>query len=149
MRPSTCLLFPLFALGLVAAEPEKKSEKVTKAEVEAVVATPLTDEQKNALTAIDARIVGLEAIVAKVDDADYKDDCQKAVADLKKRRKALETTYDQGLSEALMHSVISRYQVVALWLTPPRLPAPPGFVPVAKPAPKKGAGSSDNAPGTY
>lgn len=148
MRRSTLLLLPLLAVGLFAAEPEKKSEKPAKAPAE-VAPTPLTDEQKTALAAIDARIVGLEAIVAKVDDADYKDDCVKAVADLKKRRKALETSYDQGLSEALMHSVISRYQIVALWLTPPRLPPPAGFVPVAKPTPKKGSGSSDNAPGTY
>lgn len=151
MRTSTCLLLPLFALGLAAAEPaEKKSAPVTKAEVEAVAATPLTPEQKTALAAIDARMVGVEAIIAKVDDVDYKADCDKSVADLKKRRTALETNFDQGLYEALMHSVITRYQIVALWLTPPRLPAPPGYVPVAKPAPKgKKSGSSDNSPGTY
>jgi hypothetical protein len=149
MRLSPILFFPLLAVSLVAAEPEKKSEKAAKPEAPAAAPTPLTEEQKNALAAIDSRMVGLEAIVAKVDDVDYKDDCLKAVADLKKRRKALETNYDQGLTEALMHSLISRYQIVALWLTPPRLPPPAGFVPVAKPAPKKGGGSTDNAPGTY
>jgi hypothetical protein len=37
---------------------------------------------------------------------------------------ALEKNYDQGRYEALMHSVISRYQIIALWLKAAPLPSP-------------------------
>lgn len=125
------------------------SGQVTSAEVKAVVASNLTPEQKTALAAVDARMVGLEAIVAKVDDADYKADCLAAVADLKKRRLDMDKEFDQGLYEILMHSLISRYQVVALWLKPPALPPPAGWVAPPPRKPESKRGSSDNAPGTY
>jgi hypothetical protein len=124
-----------------------KPEKPSKSEVEAVVPAPLTDEAKTALAAIDARMVGVEEIAKKVDDPDYKKEVGDQIADLKKRRLALEKNYDQGLSEALMHSVISRYQIIALWLKPPALPPPPGFkVPPPRPKSEK---KGDNAPGNY
>lgn len=126
---------------------DKPAEKPAQSEVEAVIPPPLTDEQKTALAAIDARMIGVEDIAKKIDDADYKQEVAEQIADLKKRRLALEKNYDQGLSEALMHSVISRYQIIALWLKPPALPPPPGFkLPPPRPKSQK---KSDNAPGTY
>jgi hypothetical protein len=88
------------------------------------VSIPLTPEQVAALQAIDVRVAGVESLAVKIDDAAYKVSTDAAIADLKKRRKALERNFDAGLYEALMHSVISRYQIVALWLTAPRLPSP-------------------------
>lgn len=88
------------------------------------VPIPLTDEQKAALRAVDVRIKGVEAMVARIDDATYRAKEAKAVADMKKRRAGLETNFDPMTYESLMHSVISRYQVIALWLTPPRESAP-------------------------
>ena len=85
------------------------------------ITIPLTPEQKAALQAVDVRIAGVEALVAKVDDAAYRENCAAAVRDLKKRRAGLEKNFDPALYESLMHSVISRYQVIALWLTPPRV----------------------------
>ena len=139
-------LVPLLiaGLGLTAL-----SAQVTSAELEAVAGSNLTPDQKSALAAVDARMVGLEALVAKVDDADYKADCLAAVADLKKRRMEMEKNFDQGLYEVLMHSLISRYQVVALWLKPPALPPPAGWVAPAVKKPQGKPGSSDNAPGSY
>jgi hypothetical protein len=88
------------------------------------VAIPLTPEQKAAIHAVNVRIGGIEALAEKIDDPGYKATVVASVADLKKRRAAMERNFDQGLYEALMHAVISRYQVVALWLRPPRVPAP-------------------------
>ena len=84
------------------------------------VELPLTDEQKAALRAVDVRIGGIEALLGKVDDLVYRAKEAKAVADMKKRRAGLEKNFDPMTYETLMHSVISRYQVIALWLTPPR-----------------------------
>ena len=136
-----CLLLPLATLGLAAAEP---AAKVTSAELDAVVGTALTPEQKIVLAAVDARIVGVEAIIAKVDDPEYKEDILSQLADLKKRRLELEKNFDQGLYEVLMHSVISRYQVIALWLKAPALPPPPGTVVVTTKRPKRK--STDKGP---
>jgi hypothetical protein len=94
------------------------------------VAIPLTAEQKAALEALDVRVAGVEALIVKIDDPPYKASVIAAVADFKKRRAVQAKNFDAGLYEALMHAVISRYQVVSLWLTPPRVPPPP----VAKPS---------------
>jgi hypothetical protein len=104
------------------------TEKPAKAPA---VSIPLTPEQKTALEAVDARIAGIETLIAKIDDAAYKAASIGAVADLKRRRVSLEKNFEAGLYESLMHSVISRYQIVALWLTPPRLPGP-GAKPAAE-----------------
>ena len=88
------------------------------------VSVPPTDEQKTALRAIDVRLAGVEQIAAKIDDPSYKATTDSAIADLKRRRKSLEKNFEPALSESLMHSVISRYQIIALWLTPARLPPP-------------------------
>ncbi len=85
-------------------------------------AVPLTPEQQAALEAIDIRVGAVEALAAKIDDPAYKGAVLSAVKDFRKRRAALAKSFDQGLYEALMHSVISRYQIVALWLKPPALP---------------------------
>src|SRR5262245_45200369 len=104
------LLLPLFAFGLTAAEP---------------AANPLTPEQKTALTAVDIRLAGVVVLAAKIDEPNYKAEVARQIEDLKKRRLAIEKNFDPGLYEVLMHSVISRYQVIALWLKPAPLPAPP------------------------
>jgi hypothetical protein len=103
------LLLPLFALGLTAAEPADNT---------------LTPEQKAALAAVDVRLAGVVALAAKIDDPNYKAEVARQIEDLKKRRLAIEKNFDPGLYEVLMHSVISRYQVIALWLKPAPLPAP-------------------------
>jgi hypothetical protein len=113
------LLLPLLAIGLTAAEP---------------VDNTLTPDQKAALAAVDVRLAGVETLAAKIDDLKYKAEVARQIEDLKKRRLAIEKNFDPGLYEVLMHSVISRYQVIALWLKPAPLPAPP---PPALPAIKK------------
>jgi hypothetical protein len=85
------------------------------------ISIPLTAEEQAALRAVDVRIAGVEALLPKIDDPAYKVSIVSAIEDLKKRRAALGKKFDPGLYEALMHAVISRYQVVALWLTPPRV----------------------------
>jgi hypothetical protein len=137
-----CLLLPLATLGLAAAEPPAK---VTSAELDAVAGTALTPKQKTVLAAVDARIVGVEAIIAKVDDPEYKEDILSQLAELKKSRLELEKNFDQGLYEVLMHSVISRYQVIALWLKAPALPPPPGTAVVITKRPKRKG--TDKGPG--
>jgi len=117
------LLLPLLAIGLTAAEPAAK--KVLADELEAVAGDTLTPEQKTALAAVDVRLAGVEALAAKIDDSDYKAEVAKQIEDLKKRRLAIEKNFDPGLYEVLMHSVISRYQVIGLWLKPAPLPPPP------------------------
>src|SRR5580658_7078113 len=102
-----CLLLPLLAIGFTAAEPAYNT---------------LTPEQKAALAALDVRLAGVEALAAKIDDPDYKAEVARQIEDLKKRRLAIEKNFDPGLYEVLMHSVISRYQVIALWLEPAPLP---------------------------
>jgi hypothetical protein len=97
------------------------------------ISIPLTAEQRASLHAVGVRLAAVEALAEKIDDPAYKAATVTAIADLKKRSKALEKNFDAGLYESLMHSVISRYQIVALWLAPARLPAPP-----VKPAAKSG-----------
>src|SRR5688572_1321038 len=70
------------------------------------VSIPLTSEQKAALQAVDVRIAGVESLAGEIDDPAYKASVVTAVADLKKRRAAIEKNFDPGLYEALMHSVI-------------------------------------------
>ena len=103
------VLLPLLAIGLTAAEPADNT---------------LTPEQKTALAAVDVRLAGVVALAAKIDDPNYKAEVARQIDDLKKRRLAIEKNFDPGLYEVLMHSVISRYQVIALWLKPAPLPAP-------------------------
>lgn len=87
----------------------------------AASAVPITPEQKESLAALDVRIGAVEGQLAKIDDAEYRSAVGKAVADYRKRRAALGKGFDQGLCESLMLTVVSRYQTVALWLTPPRV----------------------------
>jgi hypothetical protein len=117
------LLLPLLAIGVAAALPAEA--KVFADGLEAVADDSLTPEQKSALAAVDVRLAGLEALAAKIDDSDYKAEVARQIADLKKRRLALEKNFDPGLHEALLHSVISSYQVIGLWLKPASLPEPP------------------------
>lgn len=115
----------LLLLGLTASPAVAQDYTTDKPAAKAPpVVLPLTDEQKAALRAVDVRLAGLEALLAKVDDPTYRAKEASAVADMKKRRKGLERNFDPMTYESLMHSVISRYQVIALWLTPPRLPGP-------------------------
>jgi len=86
------------------------------------VVIPLTSEEQTALAAVDVRIAGVEAIAAKIEDPAYKASTLASIVDLKRRRASLGKKFDPGLYETLMHSVISRYQIVALWLKPPLLP---------------------------
>ena len=88
------------------------------------VAVPLTAEEKAQLAAVDARLAALEALLPKIDEASFKATVVSAIADIRKRRAALEKKFDPASYETLMHTVIGRYQVVALWLKPPRIPAP-------------------------
>src|SRR5689334_17156633 len=82
----------------------------------------LTAEQKTALAAVAARLVGVEALAAKIDDPAYKAEVARQLAELKKSQLAIERNFDQGAYDALMHSVISRYQVIGLWLKAPSQP---------------------------
>lgn len=115
-------LLPLLLLAWAAAATLVAQDYTTDkpAKKAPPVAIPLTDEQKAALRAVDVRLAGLEALLARVDDSAYRAKEAKAVVDMKKRRAELEKNFDPMTYETLMHSVISRYQVIALWLTPPR-----------------------------
>jgi hypothetical protein len=127
----------LLLLGLAASSAFTQDYATEKPAAKAPpVVRPLTDEQKAALRAVDVRLAGLESLLAKVDDPTYRAREARAVADMKKRRAALEKNFDPMTYDSLMHSVISRYQVIALWLTPPRLPGP---APKADAAPKSAA----------
>jgi hypothetical protein len=117
--PLKAVLFAFAVSGTAAFGQDYTTDKPAKAPP--AITVPLTPEQKTALQAVDVRIAGVEALAAKVDDPAYRENCDSAIRDLKRRRVALEKNFEPGLYEALMHSVISRYQVIALWLTPPRL----------------------------
>lgn len=108
-------MFPLLACtsGNVFAQ-----ERTTAA------GSSLTAEQKSALAGIDVRLAAAETLAAKIEDPTYKAEVARQLTELRERRLALEKNFDQGLYEVLMHSVISRYQVIALWLQPPSLPPP-------------------------
>jgi hypothetical protein len=105
------------------------------------VAVPLTPEEKTLLAAVDVRLAAVERIAEKVDDPAYKSSVNAAIADLKKRRAALEKKFDPASYETLMHNVIGRYQVIALWLTPPRTlpPASQANAAAGKPEAKPGS----------
>jgi len=134
-------LFPLLLLTWAAATAGAQNPTTDKPAAKAPpVAIPLTDEQKLALHAVDVRIAGVEALLVKVEDPVYRAKEAKAVADLKKRRTGLEKNFDPMTYETLMHSVISRYQVIALWLAPPRLPGPAATAKSAPESPAKSGG---------
>lgn len=105
---------------LLAADDKKAAKKVRPP----AIAVALTAEQKTALQAVDVRLAGVDALVARIDDPAYRAREARTVADLRRRRSELERNFDPMSYESLMHTVISRYQIVALWLTPPREPAP-------------------------
>ena len=115
------LIAALFALVVSATALCGQDYSTDKPAPAPTITVPLTPEQKTALQAVDIRIAGVEALAAKVEDPAYRENCSSAIRDLKRRRVSLEKNFEPGLYEALMHSVISRYQVIALWLTPPRL----------------------------
>jgi hypothetical protein len=85
---------------------------------------PLTPQEKAQLAAVDIRLAAVEALVSKIDDPAFKSSTVSAIADIKKRRAAIEKKFDPAGYETLMHLVIGRYQIVALWLEPPRIPGP-------------------------
>lgn len=124
MKTTTTLALAALALAWAASVLSAQDYGDGKAPPAPTTSVPLTAEQKTALRAVDVRIAGVESLVAKIDDPAQKAAHVTAVADLKKRRAAMEKNFDPGLYETLMHSVISRYQTVALWLTPPRVPGP-------------------------
>src|SRR5688572_8641944 len=95
------LLIWLFTIVLTAAEPAVS--KVFADELEAVTGNALTPEQRTALAAVDARLAGVEAIAAKIDDLDYKAEVARQIEDMKKSRLAIEKNFDQSRYEALMH----------------------------------------------
>ena len=115
-------LLPLLAVGLVAATPGQK-ELFADQEV-ADAQNTLTPEQLTALAAVDVRLASVEALAAKIEDTDYRATVARQIESLKDRRLALEKNFDPALQESLMHSVISRYQVIALWLKPPSILPP-------------------------
>ena len=90
----------------------------------ATVTIPLTPEEKALLANLDVRIGAVEALMEKIDEPAFKKSVVSALADIKKRRAALEKKFDPASYETLMHLVIGRYQVISLWLKPPRVPAP-------------------------
>jgi hypothetical protein len=140
-RSFLAVLALAFVTSTISAQ-DYGTEKPAKAPA---ISIPLTPEQKTALQAIDARMAGIEALIAKIDDAGYKAASVGAMTDLKRRRVALEKNFETGLYESLMHSVISRYQIIALWLTPARLPGPaakPGATGENKSQTKTGGRSS-------
>src|SRR5262245_29327041 len=122
MRNASPILLLVLAIGLLAAE--SAASRILSDEREAVAGNSLTPEQHLALTAVDVRLAGVETLAAKIDDPAYKAEVARQIDELKKTRQAIENNFDQGRYEALMHSVISRYQVIALWLKAPPLPAP-------------------------
>ena len=111
------LLISLPAIDLIVGQATGLAD-----EPGSVAGNSLTPEQKSALAALDVRLGAVETLAAKIDDADYKTEVGNQIAELKKRRLEIEKEFDQASYEALMHSVISRYQVMALWLKSPLLP---------------------------
>src|SRR5262245_32220517 len=117
------LAMSLIAIGLFAAESMRST--ILAAEPGVLAGSSLTPEQKAALAALDSRLAGVETLARKIDDGSYKVEVVRQIEDLKKSRSAIEKDFDQGRYEVLMHSVISRYQVIALWLKSPP-PQPTG-----------------------
>jgi len=114
---------PLLAIGLVAAEYTRTNALAD--EPSSVAGNSLTAEQKAALAALDVRLAAVETLATKIDDPAYKSEVARQFEDLKRSRLKIEKDFDPAAYEALMHSVISRYQIIALWLKSPPLPPPP------------------------
>lgn len=87
---------------------------------------PPSREQESVFRALDIRVAGVEALVARIDDPAYKASMVTVVEDFKKRRDDLRKNFDQVQFDALMHNVNRNYQIVSLWLKSPRTPAPSG-----------------------
>jgi hypothetical protein len=115
MIAAACFVPPLGAQDYPADKPPPPRS---------TVAVPLTREEKAQLSAVDIRLAAVEALVPKIGDPAYKSAMVSAIADLRRRRIALEKKFDPAGYETLMQQVIGRYQVVALWLQPPQVPAP-------------------------
>ena len=115
MIAAAILATPLGAQDYLASKPPPSAPTLE---------VPLTPQEKAQLAAIDIRLAAVETLVSKIDDPAFKGSSVSAIADIKKRRAALEKKFDPAGYETLMHLVIGRYQVVALWLKPPRLPEP-------------------------
>jgi hypothetical protein len=128
MRKAILEIVPLSVLAFSFTAAEPPPGQVLADELAAATGSSLTAEQKTALAAVEVRLAAVERLAAKIDDADYKAEVTRQIEELQKTRLALEINFDQGRYEALMHSVISRYQVIALWLKTPPLP-PPRSVP--------------------
>jgi len=114
------VLVALLTIGLAAIA--LAARNVLAEEPPVVDGNSLTAEQKTALAAVAARLVAVEALAAKIDDPAYKADVARQIAELKKNQLAIERNFDQGAYDALMHSVISRYQVIGLWFKAPSVP---------------------------
>jgi hypothetical protein len=117
------LWLSLLVIGLTAAEWTTRT--VFADDPSAVADNSLTPEQKAALKSVDVRLAALESLATRIDDPAYKSEVARQIEDLKKRRLEIEKNFDQAAYEALMHNVISRYQVVGLWLKSPPLPPDP------------------------
>jgi hypothetical protein len=89
-------------------------------------APPLSRERESGFRALDIRVAGVEALVARIDDPAYKASMVAVVEDFKKRREDLKKNFDQIQFDALMHNVNRNYQIVSLWLKSPRTPAQSG-----------------------
>jgi hypothetical protein len=112
----------VLAIGLFTAGPATRESLAD--EGKSAAQSTLTPEQKAALAVIDARLAGVESLAGKIDDPGYKAEVARQIEDLQKSRRALAKDFDPGRYETLMHSVISRYQTIGLWLKEPALPAP-------------------------
>ena len=126
------ILSPLLAIAGVLAGAADTTHSADQHQ--AISGSRLTPEQATALAAIDMRLAGVEKLAQRIDDAGYRSEVGRQIEDLKERRRKLEEEFDPSLYESLMHSVISRYQVIALWLKPPPLP-PPAIAPPPLPPP--------------
>ena len=108
------LLISLLAIGLTAAEPAVR--KVLADEPEAVAGNSLTPEQKTALAAVDARLAGVEAIAAKIDDPDYKAEVARQIEDLKKTPAGDREEFRSGPlrgADAFRHQPLSGHRTLA------------------------------------
>jgi hypothetical protein len=119
MRTAILVLLGLLLLlfGFTAAEPSARFSYAS--EPDSVAGSNLTSEQEAALSAVDVRLAAVETLAAKIDDPDYTREVARQIEDLKKRRLEVEKNFDQAAYEALMHAIISRYQVMGLWLNSP------------------------------
>jgi hypothetical protein len=89
------------------------------------IATALTAEQVAGFRVLDIRLAGLESVAAKIGDPDYRTSIEATIADFKKLRDKLKSNFEQAQFDTLNHNVNRHYQIVSLWLKPPRYRAPP------------------------